>query len=383
NNGEELTKFSTASVQLQADEPTEFEIKSNLGSFSNLEMRIAADDSLVQDNTFVLYDEAKSQDRRVLIVSDLQDSAYLKNAVSGAGKAVVEMMSTAKYEEGAASGYGLYIFNGYTPSELPKNSAIWLVDAVDGKGSGSRITFRDYESPKDMTGSGSYYIADYADEKALNTAGKNLLKDLLKRDVAIRKFAKYGVPRNFTAVMSVHDYPVIATGLNDNNDREVVFAFRIGDSNFGLSPDFLILVRNLINYSFPSVIDETSYSSGEIMSVNVVPGCENILVTTPSGKSITLDTADNATCEVKLDETGVYSISVKKTGANDLEVCAFAGVPASESNPSGGGTFVLSGEREYNYSDGFYDNLLALFIVIALLLLADWGLYCYEQYQLR
>lgn len=383
NNGDEIERFSAATVRLKADEPKEFEIKSALGSFSNLEMRIAASDALGQDNTVVLYDEAKSQDRRVLIVSDLQDSAYLKNAISGAGKAVVEMMSTAKYEESAVSGYGLYVFNGYTPSALPKNSAIWLVDAVDGNGSGSKIAFRDYESPRDTTGSGSYFIADYAEEKSLNAQGKGLLKDLLKRDVVIRRFAKYGVPRSFTAVMSVNDYPVIAAGLNGNNDREVVFAFRIGDSNFGLSPDFLILVRNLINYSFPSVVDETSYSAGEIMSVNVVPGTENIVVTSPSGKSITLDTLDSAICEVKLDETGVYRINVKKTGTEESEVYAFAGVPASESNPSGDGTFVLNGEREYNYSDGFYDNLLAFFIVIAVLLAADWGLYCYEQYQLR
>ena len=119
------------------------------------------------------------------------------------------------------------------------------------------------------------------------------------------------------------------------------------------------------------------------MNVNVVPGCENITVTAPSGKSVTLDTVDNAVCEVRLDETGIYTLKVKKTGAEEATLYAFAGVPLSESNPTGGGQLALSGEREYSYSDGFYDNLLAFFIAIAVLLLADWGLYCYEQYQLR
>lgn len=383
NNGDEPVKCAETSVSLKDGEPEEFEILAGIASFSSLEIRLTSSDSLAEDNIAVLYDEAKSQDRRVLIVSDLHDSVYLKNAVSGAGKAVVEIMSTEKYEQGVESGYGLYIFNGYTPSELPKNAAIWLVDAADGTGSGSGISFRDYETPRDTTGPGSYFTAKYAEESELDRQGKALVKDLLRRDVAIGKFARYGVPRSFTTVMSVNDCPVVTVGLNANGDREVVFAFRIGDSDFGLSPDFLILVRNLINYSFPSVIDDTAYTSGGIMSVNVVPGCENIVVTAPSGKSVTLDTDGNAVCDVKLDETGVYTVQVKKTGAESTEVYAFVGVPAGESNPFDGGTLILAGERENGYSDGFYDDLLAFFIVMAVLLLADWGLYCYEQYQLR
>ena len=58
-------------------------------------------------------------------------------------------------------------------------------------------------------------------------------------------------------------------------------------------------------------------------------------------------------------------------------------VPETESRSQGGGTLILSGEREFNYSDGYYDKLPAFFIVICVLLLADWGIYCYEQYQLR
>jgi len=383
NIGDEAVRYGGTSVQLKKGEPKEFSIYSSLAGFASLELRIASRDALAQDNTVVLYDEAKSQDRKVLIVSDLQDSVYLKNAISGAGKAVVETMSVKRWEQGGTEGYGLYVFNGYAPSALPKNAAVWLIDAIDGSGDGTGLSFRDYEVPRDTTGSGSYYSAKFAEEKELSSQQRNLVKGLLRRPVAIRKYAKYGVPRSFTTIMKVNDNPVIATGLNENNDREVFFAFRVGDSDFGLSPDFLILVRNLVDYSFPSVLERTDYKSGDIMSVNVVPGCENILVTAPSGKSVTLDTVDNAVCEVRLDETGIYRLNVKKTGAEETTLYAFAGVPYSESNPIGGGELALSGEREYSYSDGFYDSLTAFFIAIAVLLLADWGLYCYEQYQLR
>ena len=33
--------------------------------------------------------------------------------------------------------------------------------------------------------------------------------------------------------------------------------------------------------------------------------------------------------------------------------------------------------------DGIYDPILWLFIALALVFLADWGVYCYEKHQLR
>ena len=183
--------------------------------------------------------------------------------------------------------------------------------------------------------------------------------------------------------MSVDGDAVVFAGPNANNDRQVVFAFRIGDSNFGLLDDFLILVRNLMNYSFPSVLDETVYTCGDTMTVNVVPGCENIVVVSPSGKSTTLDTVANDVCEVFINETGVYTLNVKISGSDEMQLCTFACVPEAESRSDVGWAMLLVGEREFNYSDGLYDDLLAFFIVIAVLLLADWAVYCYEQYQLR
>lgn len=370
-------KAADTTVSLKAGEPTEFTIQAEIPRFAYLQYRIADNDALGEDNVVVLYDEAKAQARQVLIVSDLDESVYIRNAISGAGKASVETMATAAYEKGEnISGYGLYVFNGYVPQTLPKNAAIWLIDAVDGSNKETGISFRDYATKQDTIGPGSYFTPKYAK----NTP---LVKDLLQREVAVRKYAVYGLPRGFTTVMSVDVDPLVAVGLNANSDREVVFSFRIGDSNFGMMEDFLILVRNLMNYSFPSVIDETSYYCGEVMEVNVVPGCENIVVTAPSGKSTTLDTFEKAMCEVQLNETGTYVVSVRLAGSEEeTNLYVFASVPEEESRSEGGGALYLSGSKESNYSDGFYDDLLAFFILIAILMLADWGVYCYEQHQL-
>lgn len=383
SGSDDTQKIAEVTVDAVKGEPVEFTLTGEAITYASLEIRIVNSDALEEDNVVVLYDEAAAQARKVLFVSDRQDSVYLISAITAMGDASVERVTPKKYEEGGiVQNYGLYVFNGYTPTELPKNAAIWLVNAIDGSGKGSRVTFRNYEEPRDEEGPDSYFQPSYT---AGNTVlEKALTENLIGSEVAVRKYAKYGVPRNFTTVMKIGADPVIAAGLNENNDRQVVFAFEIGDSNFGGLGDFLILTKNLLNYSFPAVIDETSYVCGDIMAVNVVPGCENIAVKSPSGKSTTLDTVDNDVCEFQLNETGSYTVTVKLKGMEeDTVLKVFASVPEEESRSEGGGFMLLSGEKQKGYSDGFYDDILAFLIIIAVLLLADWGVYCYEQYQLR
>jgi len=380
-NGEEV-KVAETSVSVTAGEPADFEVQAESVQFTSLKLRISDGDALTEDNVVVLYDEAKAQERKVLFIDNTEDGGYLSKSIAGAGKAEVEVVTPKAYEELPAGGYGLYVFNGYTPAELPKNAAVWLVNAVDGSGKGSGVKFRGIQEPRDETGPSSYYVPQYSTGDSAQE--RQLKEGLVMREVAVRKYARYGLPRDFVSIMNVGGDSLISVGLNENNDREVVFAFEIGDSNLGMLDDFIIIVRNLMNYSFPSVIDDTVFDCGDIMNVNVIPGCQSIVVTSPSGKSTTLDTTDNAVCEYGLTETGTYSISVKLESSNEEQVIyAYSCVPETESRSEGGGAISLAGEREYEYSDGFYDKLIVYFVLILLLLLADWGVYCYEQYQLR
>lgn len=389
NANDEPQRTAVTEVSVLKGEPTDFTLPSAVRQFAQLELRIANEDSLQQDNRVVLFDPAKGQDRKVLLVSDTgenSDAVYLRSAIASAGKAHVDTVSPKSYaEQGAKTyaglGYGMYVFNGYTPAELPENAAIWLIDSVGGSGGDSGVSFRDYMTPRDAEGADSYYVPEYtAGSSALE---KMLLKDLVKRDIAVRRYAQYSVPRNAASILNIGGDSVVFAGLNKNNDRQVVFAFRIQDSNFGMTDDFLILVRNLMEYSFPAVLSQTTYVCGDTMAVNVVPSCEGIVLTSPSGTRNTLDTMGTDVCEVRLWEAGVYTLTVKLQGSEESNLYAYACVPEEESRSAAGGTMALSGEREYDYSDGYYESLLAFFVLIALLLFADWGVYCYEQYQLR
>ena len=384
--GGEYSKLDTLQKQVKKGETEDIEFITLVSAYS-FRVSITNGDALSADNTVILYKQAAEQSRTAVIISEENDTLYVKNALIGAGGVSAESMtemSPTQYEQKQKSGTldkaEVYVFNGYAPAVLPKNAAVWLIDAIDGTNDETGITFRDYEEPRDSVGSGSYYSPKYI--KATTSQEKNIMQDIIQRDIAVRKYAIYSSPR-FTTILKVGSNPLISVGLNKNNDRQVVFAFRIGDSNFGMLEDFLILTRNLMEYSLPSVIDQTIYTCGDMMNVNVVPNCESIVVTSPSNKDTTLDTYGNDSCEVQLAETGTYTIRVKRADREEEVLSLFVGVPKDESGSEGGGELVLSGEREYEYSDGFYDDLLAFFIIIALLLLADWGIYCYEQYQLR
>jgi hypothetical protein len=48
-----------------------------------------------------------------------------------------------------------------------------------------------------------------------------------------------------------------------------------------------------------------------------------------------------------------------------------------------GVSFSVGGERGYEKTDGEYDPVALLFILLAVVFCADWMVYCYEKYQLR
>ena len=219
-------------------------------SFTALKLRIAEADALAEDNVIILYDKAKSADRTVLLVNGTEDGVYLKQSLEYAGNATVTAMSSIDYAEtyvngNVPDGYGMYVYNGYAPEKLPANAAIWLLNAVTGTDSGSGITYRDTLTPRDKTGPESYYTAKYS--KNTSSQAKELMLGLVKRDVAVRTYAKYGVPRNYTNILEYNGDALITAGLNGNNDRQVVFAFELGNSSLAMLDDFLILVRNLMN----------------------------------------------------------------------------------------------------------------------------------------
>ena len=73
-----------------------------------------------------------------------------------------------------------------------------------------------------------------------------------------------------------------------------------------------------------------------------------------------------------------------KNCGNEKSYKIFSAAPLSESNPDAvGGDFSIAGEQTFEKTNGEYDPLVLLFILLAITITADWMVYCYEKYQLR
>ena len=62
----------------------------------------------------------------------------------------------------------------------------------------------------------------------------------------------------------------------------------------------------------------------------------------------------------------------------------FSEISESERDPSiDEGEISLVGEASNKGFDGKYDPISVIFIILAIIFLADWMVYCYDKYQLR
>ena len=116
--------------------------------------------------------------------------------------------------------------------------------------------------------------------------------------------------------------------------------------------------------------------------MRIIKNATNLKALSPSGDDIYIET-DGATAALPLTEVGTYSISITLAG-REMVYKLYAGAHPDESLPAADAeSFSLVGEATDGMIDGQYDPLPIVFVIIALLFIADWGLYLYERYQLR
>ena len=337
--------------------------------FDSLRAVIRNSDSLSDDNETVYFNPRSDKTYSTLLVSD--SPFFLETVLASVGNSRVEVVSTEEYSK--RSGFGLYIFDSYTPEAMPTDGAVWLINpqsnlAEAGFSVQGEVSFSTYENLELSTNSAKLT--------------KALTKNMSGKDIAISKYVKCGLYRNFTTVLSYKNNPVVFAGTNSYGNREVVLAFDLHNSNLPLLLDFIMLAGNLMSYSFPDVLDKTDYYAGEEVSVNLPANTTSVRIDTPDGNVSYLSTA-GAVASFVADEAGSYTITVTASG-NSSQYNVHAALPDGERVPVVVlPEFSLSGFATSKGFDGIYDELIILFIVLAVIFAADWGVYCYEKYQLR
>ncbi len=340
-------------------------------TFDSFTIKILEDDGLAADNEVTVYGSTSNDSNTIIIVSDAP--FFINSVFSTISNISVTVVSTSEYA--GETGYSLYVFDSYSPGasgySVPSDGAVWFINPVasdDNTGFSVQSTDNELSSP----GALSYSSSTSSRVQELLSGASST--------IYISKYVKCGFYRSFYTLLSYGGNPMLFAGTNSYGNREVVFAFDLHDSDIALTPDFVVLVSNLLNYTFPDIVEGTSYYCGDTVTINVLSGCESITVTSPLG-TISYIEASSDYAELTLTEVGTYIITLDN-GKGTVKL--YSSLAKEERYTSETADyFVVTGEPGTETRDGIYDDLLYLFIILAVLFIADWGVYCYEQYQLR
>lgn len=369
-NGEELAT-ETVTVSVTKLEAAAVSFSYGSVTFDSFTIKILDDDGLAADNETTVYGSTSDDSNSILIVSDYP--FFISSVFSTISNISATVVSTSEYA--GETGYSLYVFDGYSPGangySVPSDGAVWFINPVasdDNTGFSVQSIDNELSSPGAL---------------AYSSSTSSRVQELLSgasSTIYISKYVKCGFYRSFYTLLSYDGNPMLFAGTNSYGNREVVFAFDLHDSDIALTPDYVVLVSNLLNYTFPDIVSDTSYYCGDTVTINVLSGCESITVTSPLGTVSYIETSSDYT-ELTLSEVGTYIITL---GGGKGTVKLYSNLAKDERYTTGTAEyFVITGEPSIETRDGVYDELLYLFIILAVLFIADWGVYCYEQYQLR
>ena len=357
-------------VSVEKGVPTPVEFTHNVTNFRSFELKIATADAYGLDNKIVTYNLESDKTYNTLIVSDTE--FFLEAVIDAVLDSEITVVTPKQYEN-VTEQYGLYIFDSYEPAVLP-DGAVWLINAdssIEDAGFGVRGK-AELGTPTEIVKS-----------QSTATDVEKLLQSVDGKGIYVRNYVKYsGMYLPFRTLFSCNSNPVIFAGLNGLGNRQVVFGFDFHETDFALSTDFVMLVRNLLEYSFPDVLDKTNYVVGDEALVNILANSEYAKAIAPSGKEIFIDT-ETAISTVALTEVGTYTVKMTVAGVeNSYNIYVEANT--EESAPIVEETqFAVTGEKGNEKIDGEFDATTLLYILLAVLFVLDWGVYCYEKYQLR
>lgn len=339
--------------------------------FRSFAVKVTQSDALSCDNESILYNVDKENEYSALVVSDRP--FFIESIFKSVSLADVTVLATKDYKD--QNGYDLYVFDTFDPQTLPDDGAVWffnLAANLDKTG----FSYQNTVEIEEKSGAEIELVADGSN------ASIALTQDLDGKGIYVSKYIKYGLMRNFTTVFEYEGDPLVFSGTNEYGNREVVFAFDLHDSNLPLLLDYITLCRNVLNYSFPTVVDKVDYYSGENATINVVSGCKSIRIESPTGKISYLDTKSE-TASFLLSEVGVYRVTMT-VGETPQVFNVFSALHEDERYPTPkAATVDIAGVQSTEKRDGKYEELIVYFICLALLFMIDWGVYCYDKYQLR
>lgn len=355
-------------------------------AYNSFRLSMDIEDSLSYDNELYYYNPRSTSTYSTIIVSETP--SFLEAIIETITNSDVLTVTPEDYDGATenpndydfdTTGYSLYVFDSYTPRSLPTSGTVWffnLKESVDGVGFSIQSEIEPQEAIKPTL----------AEPESTTIERLTLDMHTINNDnLYVKKYMKYGVSR-YEEIYTYNKQPLVFALENAYECREVVFSFSLHDSNLPALPEFGILMRNLIEYSFPDILEVANYVTGDKLEINIPAGYSEISIKSPSGR-MEYPTSSAGANEYLLTEPGTYEIELKSIldPESSIKINAYATLCDAESDINAGANSfsLVKADTGEGGRDGYYNDLIVFVIILTALLTLDWVVYCYDKYQLR
>lgn len=271
----------------------------------------------------------------------------------------VEVIKGKTDEMENLNGYGLYIFDGVLPQQLPTDGHLLIFQPPIGN------QFIKTEAAVSVS--------------SINKGQSPLLQFISEIDFAVSNSNKLTLPEWGEMIFQSPETPLVVAG-EIGSQKAVIFGFDLHQSDLPLSKEFPILMYNMIGWFFPSSvsgINKVSADSAVIFDIS--PEANLVEILNSEGKKIKLAPPFPLEAFTETNVPGIYTLEQKNAEGFTLsDSFAVNVVTEGESELSG----MEELKEEILLQTGFRSgrslkNLLLLLLLI--LLGAEWWVNCRDN----
>lgn len=348
------TVFDTKNYTLERGESVDVTFRGVPTETKSIMVRLSPEDDLQADN---MRYEGISTERREKVLLISENNLFLEKALSLIER--IELYKTTPEKAGEVSGYGLYIYDGCLPEQLPQDGFVMLWNPSEND-----------------------YIA-MGEEKDIFTTARTLentgLSDISSVSFELSKAnsmqASWGKP----LIRAGSD--TLAVFGEYQGKKMTVFGFDLHNSDLPLSAGFPILLYRLIEWYFPmGEAGLTQQQAGTAISFSLRPETEKAWVITPQERKVVIAPPFPSLPFSQTQKTGFYSL-VEEDGEGTQSTMIFGVNPKVE----GESDLTLKGEKSDLVGTGDKTVLVGksvrdiLLLILCILLMIEWWVNCHER----
>lgn len=326
-------------------------------------------DNYDADNDFYVYGGQK-QTLKVQYAS-AEPNPFVNGALSNlssdfAGSWDMQITEVKKGEAGATSGFDLYIFERQMPENVPTDGVVFLFDPVSAPSGCGFI--RNSEIEYRQTNNRYPSLVGGTEHPIMKNIDPNYIRVSRSQMLAGGQDAAYQV------LMALNQLPMlmVRNDIGKEGGRQMlVLSFSFAYSNFGVLPEFYLLMKNAFEYFFPSTVNKYAYEIGEKAELNARG-------TSLSISSYAFEEPIEKTefpASVVLSAPGTYTITQTTYYGMSVTEKIYVKIPGAESNITGIKNNLYSPEREKNEADYFRDVITYIAAALVAFLFIEWCLH--------